>query len=262
MKILAAFLVLVTSAFPDTLVVKNGKPPIEWKSLVDLGDSYQVELTSGAKVTVLKADVEQIVISQSKPPLTGASFTMNPIKGKVRTYNALGAIDPKKDVFGMNKDCWFKVSGQTVNAFFGSDKPDRAQIPIKVSEEYDLSMIVERKAGTSNFYVGLIGGGNPFLFTFDGEGMTRSGTSGAMKETKPVFVERKPVSVLFRVRKNGWKVLLDGKEFAFQENGFGSMPSDHALPDSQMYLFFGSQKIFGTPTNSWQISKVILTQSE
>lgn len=254
MKTLAAFLLLTATAFSDSIVLKNGKSIDGWKSIVDLGDAYQVELP-GSKLTVQKSEIDRIVVTPIQPPLTGATFTATPIKGKVKSYNALAAVDPKSDVFGTNKDSSIKISASAVTASFCADRPERIQIPIKVSEEYDFSLTVERKGGVSNFYVGLVVSGSPFTFSFDDDKMTKT---GGKEISQPTFPERKAVTVLFQVRKNGWRLMLDGKESSSSETASSASVSS----DGKAFLFFGSQKIFGTPTNSWIVSKVTLIQTE
>lgn len=268
MKYAVAAVAIVISAasvaHSDTLVMKDGKS-YEWRAIVDQGDAYQLELASGAKVVVKKADVLKFGITDSGGPLAGAAFER--LKGKTRTMNALGFVDLKRDVFtGAESSIKWRGSGLACN--FHTDRPERIQIQHKISEEYDFTIVAERQVGISDFYIGLVGGGNPFMLHFDAEKMSSSGMVGGagMKANgnTALFPERKPVTVLCQVRKTGVKVSVDGKEFLSWTGAWGStaVPSSHALPDGKAYPFFGSQKIFGTPTNTWVVHKVVITETE
>jgi uncharacterized protein YaiE (UPF0345 family) len=105
-------------------------------------------------------------------------------------------------------------AAESVNKFqFG----EFTQIP----EEYDLTVVIERKDTTNGIFFGLIGGGHQFLVGFDYSKLSMSGIISGMengvKEGRTIpgrfFVAKGPRTLKFMVRKEALVVQVDGKDF-------------------------------------------------
>jgi hypothetical protein len=201
----------LTSA--DELILKDGKK-IEWKTLSDEGDSYEVTTPQGTKITVKKDDVDRLAKSRLPEVLTGATFTFDK-KRKLNTVDLLSRIDLKKDI--VNGD-WKLAAGALVGTTNGG--PSKLQTTFTPPEEYDLTMIVEQKdiAG-GGLYIGLIGGGKQFTFglgdsfsgleAFNGQKLQDSGIAIPGR----FFSKGAARTVTFMVRKEVLIVQVDGKDY-------------------------------------------------
>jgi hypothetical protein len=243
--------------YSDTLQTKEGKL-IEWKSVADQGETYDVVTMKGERISVKKSDIEKLSGAGSDLPiLTGATFTK--LQGKIKTVNGFGAIDPKRDLYG-SVGIEAKVAAGVMTMDLKSDNPTRLAIPVKLTEEYDFTITVERKEGVGDFYIGLMGKGRPFLLRFDSDSGIHTGIQGAkMVDTgKQVFQKDKPSTVECFVRHESVIVKLDGKEIVNWKADWTQvqMPDSHALPEGRTPPFIGSQKIPLTYPNLWKIHKL------
>jgi len=258
LMIAAIVLSLFGTVFADELVLKDGKR-IEWKVISDEGDTYEVTTPQGTKITVKKDDVESFT-KKVDSVLTGATFTK---LTKSKTLNGFALFDPKKDLFG-GPDVESKFKGQTLVCDWKSDSPTRLQIPVKIPEEYDFLITIERKESFSDFYIGLIGGGIPFLVRFDAD--TKTGIpSWKMTDMGGQLLKKGQQSTIScYVRKDSLIVMVDKKEVVNWKGDSWkfTLPESHALPDNKVYLFLGSQKIFGTVPNLWIVHKIVLNVKE
>lgn len=213
---LLALLCLAASASADTLVLKNGTS-LEWKSLTDTGDAYEVLTVQGARVTVRKDEVEKFVQTKPQPALTGATLTFDKTK-KLETVDLLKTIDLKTGIF--SESARFQ-GGALVLSNRGAGHGNALFGYTPVPEEYDLTVTLERREGTDDIAVGLIGGGRQFGFILDG-GQTWTGihrldgqkvnATGQGIQGK-FFENGKPRTILFLVRKEAFVVRVDGKDF-------------------------------------------------
>lgn len=217
---LSAFVLLISSiAGADTLVLSDGKS-IEWKTLVDKGDSLDVTTTDGKIVTVKKSDVARMVFNTDKGPLTGATFSPENKKSGQPT-NLLTIVNPKKDA--VNGD-WRFAGGALVGRSPQADAAYRIAIPFSPPEEYDLDIIAEIKDGDGEILIGLVAWGKQFAVHFDhgrglGSGLSQvDGAWASQNDTgKPgrVFVKSKPRAILVSVRKEFLSVKLDGQPWLY-----------------------------------------------
>lgn len=251
-------LAFTMSAWGDDLVLKDGRK-IEWKALVDLGDSYDIQTKQGEKLSIKKEDVENFVKTEvsNVAPLSGAVFVFDK-KRKLDTIDLLSKIDPKKDAFSGN---WKFMGGTLV----GTSSPfthSKMLTSCTPPDEYDLTMTIERKDGTLDVYVGLVAGEKQFTFHFDGfngynglamiDGMAPDLNGTGIKGS--VFQNRKPRTVVFMVRKEGIVVQLDGKDY-YKWRGDWSRVSLHGMmPVPKKDIIF-----FGGFDNTVSISKATLT---
>lgn len=201
--------------FADVLVLRDGKT-IEWSGVRDKGDSYELDTVDGKKVTVRKSDVETL----SKPvaqngPLTGASFSVDT---KLVTFDILKMINPKTDEISGS---WIFSNGTLVGSGNAAAIP-RIQSGCKLPLEYDMKMVVERKSGNDEFFLGLSGGGRRFTLHFDAYQGGWSGPSRIDGKTSnengigvpgKFFTNGVPKTIRVSVRKDLLYVKSDDRDF-------------------------------------------------
>ncbi len=238
-----AVLVAVSGALEaDTLILKGGKK-IEWKALRDKGDSYEAELLDGTVQTVAKKDVEKIDIFDVKPVLAGAAISF---VGKTKTAELLGAVVPKRDVvFGV-----VKGGPQGLQVLSEIDAPTIVRVPYKLPDEYDLSMVVERKSEVGNFYIGLTSGGRQFMLEFDGDRGSYSQICGGPGRRGLALERGKRKEILIQVRRSAVVVTIDKQEFLVHQAAPTGLLSPHQLPNAETGLFVGTQRIYGNAENA------------
>lgn len=213
MKTFALLLCLLvpSTLLGDELLLKDGRK-IPWKTLSDEGDEYLVD----GKTRIRKADVDRFSIAEASAILTGAAVSFDK-KRKLETVNLLQKVDLARDQLS---GTWKDASGIAGSA--AGEEHARLQVPYVLPEEYDLTIVVERKEGTEDFGVGLVGGGRPFMFHFDvgagsWSGIITPGADGSLSkvtERKGKFFGKGPKTLTFMVRKDAFFLLVDGKEFA------------------------------------------------
>jgi hypothetical protein len=206
--------IMTTLSGADEIILQN-ENVIEWKSLMDKGDSIDVVLTNGKKMTVKKSDIKEIRV-KAPALLTGASFTL-PEPIKVASIDLLKAVDPKKDKI---QGSW-EFEGSTLKTKH-EGVFQQLQLPMAPAEEYDLKMIVERKgAQCLNLFLPLsqkkaaqvvinTGANSSGIFPIDGT----THQSPGKNETyygQGVFQEGKPSTVSVMVRKTRIVIEVDNK---------------------------------------------------
>jgi hypothetical protein len=253
--VFAAFMILMSPALADELVLKDGKR-VPWKTLSDDGEAYAVETVEGKRLTVRKADVDRISIGRpevpASTPLTGASFAFD-VKRAVTTD-----ILPRADVKG--SDSW-KTSGRILVG--AATWPTRQVVTFDtdVPEEYDLTLVVERAdSGNKDFAVGILAAGAQCAFHFDSWDGTASSlalVAGAESEKAPggVFRSGKPRTVRLMVRRDGLVVQLDGKDF-----WKGRPDWKQATPHSAVVVREKSRLFLVAAGGAWKVSAFTLTQ--
>jgi hypothetical protein len=205
-------LLLTLPVWADELILKDGKK-IEWKTLSDEGDSYEITTPQGTKITVKKDDVESFTKKKTEGPLTGAQFTFDK-KRKLTTVDLFTKIDLKKDVVAGD---WKFAGGVLTGTTNGG--PSKLQTTFTPPEEYDLTLVIEQKdvAGGAIF-VGLIGGGKQFTFGFGGDWSGLEAYGGQKMQDSGIgipgrFFQKAPRTVTFMVRKEAFIVQADGKDY-------------------------------------------------
>ena len=215
---LAMVLLVPASLRSDELTLKDGRK-IEWKTITDAGDTYEIETAQGTKLSVKKADVEKFTPTAPLPPLTGASFTFDPKKVKLVTIDLLQKIDPKRDTV---TGSW-RGGGGGITGTGGVNALAKLQTTYTPPEEYDLTLEITRKEGAENIAIGIIGGGRQFAFELDCltstwsgphvlDGKEYPGSSGVGVPGK-LFTNGKPRVFTFMIRKEVLIVRLDGKDW-------------------------------------------------
>src|SRR4030095_1250647 len=140
----------------DELVLKDGKK-IEWKTLNDEGDVYEVITPQGTKLTVKKDDVERLAKTRLPEVLTGAQFAFDK-KRKLTTLDLLARVDTKRD--GIT-GTWKQAAGAVVERR-GTNLIANLAPAYTPPEEFDVTVEATRKEGLEDLVVGLIGGGKQF----------------------------------------------------------------------------------------------------
>lgn len=224
--VLAALLLgIPVGASADELILRDGKK-VEWVNLHDEGDSYEVTLPQGTKITVKKEDVEKIVPGKGiAAPLTGATFAFDKKKTKLENIDLLALIDPKRDTVWGD----WKKAGADLIATADGIRGSRIEIPFTpVPEEYDLTIVVERKEGDEIFFIGLIGGGKQFAMAFDAAKGTWTGFEGLGTERMlgGFFKNGQPRTIVCMIRKEGVVVQVDGKDFAVCKTNWDKVNMD------------------------------------
>ena len=255
MKHMLAILILTSvcgTAFADSLILKSGKK-IDWKVLRDKGNQYEIELLDGSAQTILKKEVERIEIFDVQPVLMGASMSFT---GKTKTVELLGTINPKRDVvFGV-----VKGAGASLQVRSEIDAPTIVKLPMKLPEEYDVTVVIERKSEIGNFYIGLVSGDRSFMVDFDTDRGSSSQLTGGPSRRGVAFEKGKAHTVLIQVRKDAVLVTLDKKEFISSKSGPSSLSGGHQLPNGELSAFIGAQRIYGNAEHaSFAISRLSVT---
>lgn len=217
---IAVLVLCPLTSLADEIILKNGQV-IEWKTLIDKGDTLEAEDQSGAKTIVKKEEVSKIVTLSAKggaAPLTGAAFTFDR-KIKLSTVNLLATTNPKQDAIVGD----WTVGGAGLIGSFSQGGHAKIQFDYAIPDEYDLTMMVERKDGKDDFIVGLVGGGGKqFTIHFDSWGANWAGiamingngpNSSGLGVQQKIMNLGKERSLKFMIRRDGVVVQLDGKDF-------------------------------------------------
>lgn len=229
----SVFLALILATLPcfaDEIVLKDGRR-ITWKSVIDEGDSYTVETRDGKRLTLKKLEVYRFEAAAPVDPLplTGATFAFDR-KGKLETLDLLGNVNLRRDIVA---GTWKAPGGRLHGTGVGGEN-GRIQIPhTSIPEEYDLTLAIERKAGVDNIGIGLIGGGNQFMYYFDVDPafgvfsgiLVPAGAAHrrVIEKAGEVFPIGKLKTVVFMIRKEAFIVQVDGKDFAAWKPDWGTL---------------------------------------
>jgi hypothetical protein len=270
---LAALVAAGTALSADTMLLKDGTM-IEWKSLQDAGDAFEVETVDGKKQTVKKADIEKLSIALAPdpkpepkpdpkapakpappPPPTAAEVAFDKAKAAV-TVDLMDKIERKRD--GVSGNWRFSSDGNLLGT--SQKGPARLMRPNPPPEEYDLTLVAERKEGEQELYVGLVGGKNAFCIVFDAAGL--SGPSlidgkGLDKNDLAVkgkfFTSGASRTIVCMVRSNACVVQVDGKDFvAWKADWTKAAPPAGVFPPEKGALFLAFQ-------GTYQFSKITVT---
>lgn len=256
--ILALVCAAVKPSSADEIVTKDGKT-ILWRSIIDQGQDYAIETVDGKKIILRKAEIERVTVDPSGAPLTGATFTK--ITGKVKTLNALAQVDPKRDLIAP-PHCKLEPSGTSLVCDLRNDAPTWVGVGVRTPIEYDVTLVLERSDGVSNFYVSLIGGGTaPFLVMLDDDG--KCGLWGQKMTPGAVLPRGEKVTLEIQVRKDSVRVQANEKEIAVWRGKWAELavPPTHVPPKGKGLPFVGSQKIPGTVPNLWTIHRLTFSMN-
>jgi hypothetical protein len=128
---------------------------------------------------------------------------------------------------------------------------DHSRLPTSYvpPEEYEVTLVVERKEGVGEFYIGLVGGGKQFTVHFDAGDSAMSGIwqidGGAAAETGvpgKFFKNGVARTILYTVRKDRVTVRADGKSFINWKATWARVNLHGALtiPEKNV-VFFGAR---------------------
>ena len=216
MKTAVAFLALLSwaaLAAGDTLLLKDGTT-IEWVSLRNNGDTYDVQTADGKALIIQKKDVQEIKPKVLAAPLTGATFTGDVSTKDTAPVNLFSLIDLKRDVAAGQ---WKLQSG----ALVATGAPAALlEIPQTPPEEYDVEIVAERLDGDGDLQIGLYAQGKRFSVDVDGPGAASGvrmidgrypyeNESGV--QTK-IWPDKKQHKIVCAVRKERVVLVIDGKE--------------------------------------------------
>jgi len=248
-------LVLVLPASADDLVMKDGKM-IEWTSLKDLGESYEVETKGGVKIEVKKSEISRIDFrsrasdssnaAKADAALTGAVFSFGK-SVRLAQYDLIKSIDPNAAASGE-----WKVAAGVL--FCDGSKLGGACAHLETSyippEEYDLTLTVELVQGKNHFTVGLLGGGKQFCMSLNREGSGWNGFTtidGKPLESSPyatkenLFPKPRMKRVLqIMVRKFGVAMKVDGKDYIAFKGDWSQVttPGGEYVAEKKNVIFF------------------------
>jgi len=213
-----AFLTLAATVHADELQLKDGKK-VEWVDLHDAGNSDEVTTPQGTKITVKKDDVESFATKKATEILTGGTISFDK-KRKLENVDLVAAVDLKKDIVS---GPW-KMIGRSLSGGPGAAEcVNKLQISgfTQIPEDYDLTVVVEKKEATNGIFFGLIGGGHQFLVGFDYSKQSTSGMvtnlGNNVKEGRVIpgrfWSGKGQKTIKFMVRKEAFVVQVDGKDF-------------------------------------------------
>lgn len=235
---LLGILTLATFGHADTLILKDGRK-IEWISIRDLGDSYEVETPDKKKVSIKRADVDRFIQGQPVSSLTGATMTYERPKN-VAAVNLLGQIQPKRDA--INGDWRLAAGGLSISPA-ASAVAYRIAVPVAPPEEYDVEATIEMKEGEGEVIIGLVAGGHQFGIVF--ESLTGvSLVDGQPHYSNPtavpgrVFAAKKPRTIVCAIRKTGLAVYVDNTRHLVWEGDWKNVTIGAGYrPPAQNHLF-------------------------
>ncbi len=253
------FAALCSTSSADEFLLKDGSK-VEWQSVTDAGDVYEIVTPKGTNLTVKKSDVERLIIGKPEAILTGATITFDK-KRKLQRIDLTRFINVKK---GTVAGTW-TLSGRTLRCQAPTVKPmARLATSFVPPEEYDLSMTILRRGGNDAIAVGLIGGGKQFVFAFDVHRQTYSGlylvdgreaTQTKLGKAGAAFQKGKAVNVTFMVRKNAFVIQFNGKDYFTWTPGWKrvSVHGMHVVPAENVLFFMGH-------AGEFQITNMVLTR--
>jgi hypothetical protein len=212
-------LLLALPCLADEVLLKDGRK-IEFRSLEDAGATYTVTTPEGTRVVVKRADVEGFAKTEPASALTGASISFDK-KSKTDSVDLLKKIEDKDFLIGSWK--LLPDGSLHLTAPTGVENACCQIRHVPASDEYNLTLVVERTEGEDNIAVAFpTPGGFQCQFFFDVDKgkysavLTPGGPDGHLKASVPVQGKqlsiKKPRTIVFMVRKTGLVVQLDGKD--------------------------------------------------
>jgi tetratricopeptide (TPR) repeat protein len=131
----------------------------------------------------------------------------------------------------------------------------RLQLPSKIPAEYDLTLIVERKANLKELVIGFLHNGTQSAFLVDAQDASASGVLGMRSGVYrgQVLEPRKPVTIVMKIRKEGLLVMAGDESVFFQKTAsFPAVSETWDVPlDDRLFL--------GSNLTRFHIHKMMLT---
>jgi len=206
------------------LVEKDVLNPVDADKQAELADAW-AEFASKERSAWRKSRIQMRVrnwLEKAQPGATGVlKLKIEKKLGELEeveagTINLLPMIDVKIDAVG---GAWTLENGVLAS---GTEEWARIQMPYTPPEEYDLTLVVERREGMDSLGIGLGQGKTVFSVWVDGfpakGGMTGlDKLDGMLIENNPASVKgkfltnNKPSTIVVAVRKSGVTVTIDGK---------------------------------------------------
>lgn len=192
------------------------------------------------------ADLPRATPKIGTGPSPGRASDPRPNTGtRSKFVDLLRLINPKQDsVVGI----WQSSGGSLISPAEGVHA--MVEIPYIPPEEYDLKVVIERKAGMSSFDLGLVAEGKQFLVVVEGwaevaTGIdTLDGKSSNANETTVIgrFLAPSGRSTLvYSVRKSSLLLTVDGKKVIDWKGNFSRVALGGAyVPRNKNCLFLGS----------------------
>lgn len=198
----------------DELVLTDGRR-IEWSSLKDNGETYEVTASDGSRSTVKKDAVREFVKVAPITPLTGATFKVEGVERKLTTVNMFKGLDLKKASFNA---LWSEGQGE-VSATARPPNAGYLEFQYSPPEEYDLLLSAEMTEGPGSVNLALVGGGRPFMVSFNVSGKTvmhvvdgNDWKRSTVTAPGDVFSPKKKVELSVMVRKDGFLIRADDRD--------------------------------------------------
>jgi len=165
------------------------------------------------------------------------------------SIDLLRDVDPKQDAVSGS----WKFEGKALVTPFLPHA--RLQLPTTPPEEYDLTLIVERKSNRKEFVIGFVRGGAQSAFFLDIDGNASSlDPSGRGGHRGALLNSNQPATVFCMIRREGLLVMVDGQRVFFERTDarFPQVPETWKVPD-ETKLFIGSH------ITKYYVHKLMLT---
>jgi len=137
--------------------------------------------------------------------------------GPKATVDLLSKVDLGRDVISGS---WKMTGGSLVGT--ADSAHAKLQLNYVPPDEYDLTVVAERRDGAEDLEFGLVGGGKQFVVAFDVANSTWSGPAWIDGKTVhengvglkgKFFDQKKPRTIVCMVRKDSLTIRADGKDF-------------------------------------------------
>lgn len=248
-----------TSAHGDEIVLKDGKRLL-WRTITDNGDSYEIESSLGQRLTIKKSDVVGFEKTSPQSPLSGASFTLDK---KAVNVDILSGADLKgRGVTGE----WRRQGGALVCS---AEASTHAKLPLPFTplpDEYDLTIVAERKDRCNGLIIGIVAGGNQCTVHFDSiegamcglmfiDGKTfYDGEGNGTQVPGPRFKNNAPRTIKLMIRKEAFVAKIDGKDVIIWKADWKRVSNQPALAIPQKNLLY-----LCIYDSTWKILSVVLS---
>ncbi len=207
-----------------SLVDKDVLNPVDVDKQVDVADAW-IDLAQKERSPWRKSRIQvraRFWLEKAQPGATGVlKMKVEKKLGELEdpepgTINLLRMVDAKLDAVG---GTWTLENGVLVS---GTEEWARLQLPYTPPEEYDLTVVTDRREGSDALGIGLGQGKTVFAVWVDGH-PAKGGMSGLdlldgmLLENNPASVKgkfltnNKPSTIVIAVRKSGVSVTIDGK---------------------------------------------------
>jgi hypothetical protein len=218
MKTIILLASLAVPCFADEVLLKDGRR-VEFKSVEDTGETYTIVTPEGSRVVVKRSEVDGFAKTEPAVALTGAAMSFGK-SSKLDSVDLLKKVESDKDFLSGS---WKFQPDGTLLSVSQADSPSFQVRYAPTSEEYNLTLVIERTDGDDNIGIAFPApGGRQCQFFFDVDKgkysavLIPGGPEGHLKASTPItgkqFVAKKPRIVVLMIRKSALVVQVDGKD--------------------------------------------------